>query len=154
MPALIGLQPLSKGARAALPWLAGGTFALAVASGAFAAPRAADSPSSGQIADIGRICQSSLGVQPGEAHYAGCVTSLSQSRAALARDLTAAAREIPAVDVNGARAGSYFTASPGEVHRREAAACARIGLDPASSGFASCVAGLQSAQFAADNPLD
>lgn len=47
---------------------------------------------------------------------------------------------------------SYFYASPTEVRRRERMACAHLGLEPAAPGFNSCVAGLQSAMFSADNP--
>jgi hypothetical protein len=47
---------------------------------------------------------------------------------------------------------TYPYASQREVHRREELSCARLGLDPASSAFASCVGGLDSALDQADNP--
>jgi len=49
-------------------------------------------------------------------------------------------------------AKSYAYAPQREVHRREELSCARTGLDPSSVAFAECVAGLDSALFAADNP--
>jgi hypothetical protein len=53
-----------------------------------------------------------------------------------------------------APARSYFRASPREVRGREEAACAQLGLDPASPGFAGCVSSLQASLFAADNPIN
>jgi hypothetical protein len=50
------------------------------------------------------------------------------------------------------RTRSYAYAPQSEVHRREELSCARMGMDPSSGGFAECVAGLDSALFAADNP--
>lgn len=47
---------------------------------------------------------------------------------------------------------SYFSTSPHDVFRREQLSCARLGFDPADGAFAGCVASLQSALFAADNP--
>jgi hypothetical protein len=47
---------------------------------------------------------------------------------------------------------TYPYASQRELHRREELSCARLGLDPAGGAFASCVGGLDSALFAADNP--
>jgi hypothetical protein len=49
-------------------------------------------------------------------------------------------------------AKSYAYVPQREVHRREELSCARMGMDPSSGAFASCVAGLDSALFAADNP--
>jgi hypothetical protein len=70
-----------------------------------------------------------------------------------------AGHERPATDMAMSRpmeeprlAKSYAYAPQAEVHRREELSCARMGLDPSSGGFASCVAGLDSALFAADNP--
>jgi hypothetical protein len=53
---------------------------------------------------------------------------------------------------NPGGAKSYAYSSPENVFRREQLSCARIGLDPAERAFTVCVAGLQSALFAADNP--
>jgi hypothetical protein len=44
---------------------------------AAAVPSSALSPE--QASRVGQICRSTLGVEPGEAHYAGCVESLSAS---------------------------------------------------------------------------
>jgi hypothetical protein len=160
-----------------------GVLAFAGAAGPAAAqPYDRDGPSS----DLGQICRSVVGASPGEAHYVGCVESLSESQRSfdhdravgqarasclaeglrpntpdlaectLNRSRTAradAVRPVVAADRPGA-AKSYFYASPSEVHRREETSCAGLGLEPGSGGFASCVASMQSAMFAADNPLN
>jgi hypothetical protein len=161
--------------------LASAALALTAVSGpAMAGAYNSDAPPSEQI---GQVCQSTLGVSPGEAHYAGCVESLSQSRRAFAhsqalaraRDdcldrglspnspslaectlaATETGRAAAAADTGGGvHARSYFSASPSQVHRREEAACAHLGIDPSSGGFATCVAGLQTSRFMADNPLN
>lgn len=160
---------------------AGALALMAASSPAVAGPYDPDALSPDQM---GQVCQSTLGVSPGEAHYAGCVESLSQSQRgfahgqAMARaregcldrgfapnspslaectlaasETTRAATPVDTAD-SRAHARSYFYVSPSEAHRREEAACAHLGLDPSSGGFATCVAGLQTSQFAADNPLN
>ena len=154
-----------------------------------AAGCAAAGPSGGlspdQTFEVGRICQSTLGVEPGEAHYVGCVESLSASLNDLGRGRALArarggcideglrpdtpalaqcvlrgsdaavmsARTVSQTNEAGAPR-SYFYTSPREVYRREQLSCARLGLDPTSRAFGGCVASLQSALFAADNPMN
>jgi hypothetical protein len=55
---------------------------------------------------------------------------------------------------SGRAAGPYSHASPSEIRYRERLACADLGLDPDAAGFASCVANLDSALFAADHPMN
>ncbi len=58
------------------------TVALALASAAgcaLAAPYNPDNLPADQVARIDELCQSVIGVQPGEAHYVGCVVSLTGS---------------------------------------------------------------------------
>jgi hypothetical protein len=142
-------------------------------------------PSSDQASGVGQICRSTLGVEPGEAHYVGCVESLSASMNDLGRGRALARARGDCIDrglrpdtpalaecvlhgsdapVMSARtvsqaseAGapkSYFYTAPRDVYRREQLSCARLGLDPTSRAFGGCVAGLQSALFAADNPMN
>ena len=163
--------------------------ALIVASGAALASVASAAPYNpehlppDQVAEVDRICQSVLRVQPGEAHFVGCVESLSDSwrgleharalsearATCLDRGLKPGAPDLAECELSVARTAppairpvstreepvsekSYFSASPRDVHRREELSCARLGLEPGSGGFMSCVAGLQSTLFAADNP--
>ena len=88
------------------------------------------------------------GLHPGTVPLADC------ELASKARFYTASTDRPDALETpsNGS-AGSYFSASNGEVHRRAQRACAQIGYDPVSSGFANCVAGLESSLFDADNPM-
>src|ERR1700722_4750566 len=124
---------------------------------------------------VGHVCAATLGLDPGEKHYAACVQSLSGSladlragqgmavarRACLARGMTPGAadfnecelREADAapppqvVDDSAAPAGgrSYFETSRQEAWRRGELACARLGFDPAGSAFQSCAADLRGA---------
>jgi hypothetical protein len=52
----------------------------------------------------------------------------------------------------GVKIGSYFYASPKEVHLREEKACSRLGLDPADTVFDRCVARLSAALLEVNNP--
>ena len=141
--------------------------------------------SSDQASGVGQICRSTLGVEPGEAHYVGCVESLSASLNDLGRGRALARARGGCIDqglgpntpalaqcvLRGSDAAvmsarmvsqtseadtprSYFYTSPREVYRREQLSCARLGLDPTSRAFGGCVASLQSALFAADNPMN
>jgi hypothetical protein len=158
--------------------------ALAVSAGpALAGP---SQEAIGQDSPAGGICRSIIGLTPGEAQFAACVQSLSQSWRDLvhARGLadararcrdkglrpstpelaecvldsseTAAdtAPNLLGSETTAAPARSYFGASPTETHRREERACAALGYNPATIGFASCLANLQSALFLTDNPLN
>jgi hypothetical protein len=88
------------------------------------------------------------GLTPGSASWGECELRVADGRSdAASYPMSSLGR------MDGpAGAKSYFYASPHDVHRREALACARLGFDPADGAFASCVSGLQAAMFAADNP--
>jgi hypothetical protein len=145
----------------------------------FAAPATAAPARDGAV---GRVCAGTLGLDPGEKHYAACVQSLSGSLADLrAGQGMAAARRIcldrgmtpgatdfnecelreaatapPAqiVDDTAAPAGarSYFETSRQEAWRRDELACARLGFDPAGAAFQSCAADLRGALARASMP--
>lgn len=117
-------------------------------------------------ARIGEICQTTLGLgpsepvglvwgaatmpglMPGENHYQGCVASLSGALRDAGLDHPASQASSPRDE----RLGSFFTASNGEVRRRERVACARLGLTPDSIPLERCVADLSDTFFAIDNP--
>jgi hypothetical protein len=160
---------------------------------AVAGPHNPDNLALDQLAQIGRICETVIRVPPGEAHYVGCVESLSSSMRSLGHDRTmerarvdcldrglkldspalaecvlklsdmkpdSSGLETPAPAISGTSeleqpgsSKSYFYASPRDVHRRVQLSCARLGFDPGSGGFGGCVASLQAALFAADNPM-
>jgi hypothetical protein len=89
----------------------------------------------------------SRGYRPGSPDLDVCVVQSSDQARATAPDMAMShPMEAPGL------AKSYAYAPQREVHRREELSCARMGLDPSSGAFASCVAGLDSALFAADNP--
>jgi hypothetical protein len=138
-----------------------------------------DAPS----AATGRICESVVGVRPGESHYGACIQSLTRSASVLdqVRALSSAragclargldpntpegarcvltgrrAAAVPADPtlVSAPKASSYLSASRAEARRRFETACASLGYDPTTRGFDACVTRLQSSMFLADNPLD
>jgi hypothetical protein len=103
----------------------------------------------GEALQSGRAACLSRGLRPGGAGFAVCELQSAHADPVKATDADAtvvAAAEEP----GGAR--SYAYTSPENVFRREQLSCARLGLDPADEAFATCVASLQSALFAADNP--
>ncbi len=176
------------------PWIrsvAASVSALAVVGVAACAtagpyPYNPDRLASTQVGEIGRVCQTVVGVQPSEARYFACVGSLSDSarnigrgralqqarNGCMAKGLRPGSPDLDicVVESTGSASASvpdlamsrrmeepgvsktYPYASQREVHRREELSCARLGLDPAGEAFASCVGGLDSALFAADNP--
>jgi hypothetical protein len=103
----------------------------------------------GEALQSGRAACLNRGLRPGGAGFAVC--ELQSAHAGPVRATDADATVIAAAEEPGG-ARSYAYTSPGNVFRREQLSCARLGLDPADEAFASCVAGLQSALFAADNP--
>jgi hypothetical protein len=53
---------------------------------------------------------------------------------------------------NRSPVSSFYTASPGEIARRERAACAELGLNPLYAAFDNCVAQMDDTFFRIDNP--
>jgi len=95
------------------------------------------------------------GLQPNTPELAECVLKSADARAGEGMASAREPRTSRVSDMNqSGSVKSYFYTSPSDVHRREELACARLGLDPVSGGFGSCVAGLQAALFAADNPMN
>jgi hypothetical protein len=130
-----------------------------------------------------QICQTVIGVQPTDFHFAGCVASLKDSfQSARHEDATARAQSdcfrrglkphsadlsLCLLKAEDAKAGPdadgpsdasgtvisgmgytegvgpYRSASFDVVLHREQQACARLGIDPDSGDFTSCVSGLQ-----------
>jgi hypothetical protein len=98
----------------------------------------------------------------GAAHETCLARGLPTGTPALAECTLAGAQTQPAaLDTSAASATlmqnpggskSWFSISNGDRLRREQLACARLGLDPVSGGFDSCVAGLRATLFELDNP--
>lgn len=103
----------------------------------------------GEALQSGREACLNKGLRPDGPGFSVCELEAARDRPA--RMTGADAAEIAAVAEPGGPK-SYAYASPDIVYRREQLSCARLGLDPASRAFGVCVAGLQSALFAADNP--
>lgn len=145
-----------------------------------AAPPALASPSGDGA--VGRVCAGTLGLAPGEKHYAACVQSLTGSlanldagrgvaaarHACLARGLAPGAADFDECELREAgaatraqaiddsappgRARSYFETSRREAWRRGELACAKLGFDPADAAFQGCVADLRGALAQASMP--
>ena len=155
-------------------------FALALATNIVAVATPARA---GDINGVGSVCENVVRLHPGEAHYAACVQSLSDSaRAAHSRVLlqqadtacrqrfasdtpalaecvlnTDATASDPAPDRTAASPGgtrSWYAVSPGVAFRREQTACAAMGFDPVDGAFSACSADLHAALAAADNPMN
>jgi hypothetical protein len=157
-----------------------GAFSLAALACLAAPPAALAGPA--RDGAVGRVCTGTLGLVPGEKHYAACVQSLSESlanlqagqgmaaarRACAARGLTpgeaafdecelrlANARPAPAPvgDAPPVSGGrSYFSGSRADAAHRDELACARLGFDPAGTAFQSCVGNLRGALARASMP--
>ena len=147
---------------------------LATPPAAFAAP--------GRDGAVGRICAGTMGLAPGEKHYAACVQSLSESlsslqagrgmmaarRTCLARGMSPGAANFDECELREADAApppqvaddsaapgggrSYFEGSRHAAWQRMQLACARLGFDPADAPFQSCVADLRGALARASMP--
>jgi hypothetical protein len=155
--------------------------AAGVSGCAAAAPYNPANLAAGRLAQVGDLCRSAIGLKPGFTLYDACVESLSSSAARLERagarqaahgacldqgagaGATLATCELDVADRAGgaaapasapaaAPAKSFYRASAREVRVREQRACAGLGYDPTSGGFAACVAGLDAALYAADHP--
>jgi hypothetical protein len=133
-----------------------GAFALAsMAACAQAGTSNPVSAATDQFAPAGQICQTVVRVKRGEAHYAACVSSLSDTPQS-AGDVRAVRRDVAignAADMQAPKATrSYFYASPHEVFRRVQLSCARLGFDPANGAFTNCDGNLAAALNAIDAP--
>jgi hypothetical protein len=104
---------------------------------------------SGQAMQQARANCFDKGLRPGEPGFGEC-----ELRSADAQPVRTTTTWAPAANDAAEPGGtkSYFYASPRDVFRREQLSCGRLGFDPADGGFGSCVAGLQSSMFEADNP--
>jgi hypothetical protein len=89
------------------------------------------------------------GLKPGSPDLAVCTLQSIKAKSS-----GGSATALTLTNTSAARGAirSYFSVSNGDRFRREQLGCAQLGLDPVSGAFDSCVAGLRSALFAADNP--
>jgi hypothetical protein len=87
------------------------------------------------------------GLKSGSADLAVCTLQSSRAKPA---DIKAS--DLTLTGVGPAPAKSYFSASNRDRFHREQLACAELGLNPVSSAFDGCVAGLRSNLFELDNP--
>lgn len=126
-------------------------FSFSAATAAPAAPLPWLSPPVTPDERVGTICSLIVGLPTGPySQYEACKDGLSHSFAA-AKD---EGRILPDMTkLPDRRVTSYFSASNGEIHRREVSACAQIGSNPATAAFAQCLADLQFDLFDADHPL-
>jgi hypothetical protein len=150
-------------------------LAMAPPGGAYAGSWAGDG-------EVGAVCASVVGVQPGEKHYAACVESLSRSlsglragegmglarRGCLAQGYrpntpglaecelaaapAAATRGPEYPAANPGGSRSYFTVSRETAFQRDQLACARLGFDPTQAPFGDCAADLRAALARASEP--
>jgi len=104
---------------------------------------------SAQAMQQARVSCFGKGLRPGEPGFGECELQSAEVQPVRTTTTWAAATNDAALP-GGTK--SYFYASPRDVFRREQLACARLGFDPADGGFGSCVAGLESSMFEADNP--
>jgi hypothetical protein len=132
--------------------------------------------------EVGRVCETVVGLQPNEKHYAACVESLTQSaqglrqgeslaiarRGCLAqgyRPNTSGLAECELASGPAAAAGgpaypsqvpggsrSYFVVSRETAFQRDQLACARLGFDPSQPPFGDCAADLRGALARASDP--
>jgi hypothetical protein len=125
-----------------------GAAALTLAMLALASVASAKTPAP---TAVGQVCRGVMRLEPGETHFDGCVSSLSDSLGRFSEPKAAAVT--PAVLENASEARkSWFYVAFKERRRREQQSCALLGFDPASRAFDSCVANLAGTLAAADNP--
>ena len=108
----------------------------------------------GRGRDLARAREDCMGrgLLQGSAALAEC--ELREKDAPLARPVLAGepGAEAPTLRAVPYWAVPYWAASNADIHRREELSCARLGLEPVDAPFAACVANLDAALFAADNP--
>jgi hypothetical protein len=90
------------------------------------------------------------GLAPGGAALPQCELSIASEHATAASDAADVRINTGALEPVGA---SYYKVSSREIHKREQAACARLGYDPVDGGFAKCVASLDSALYASEHVM-
>jgi hypothetical protein len=88
------------------------------------------------------------GLKPGTTELSDC--ELTARR----RPMNQAAQPVLEAAAPTRSAKSYFNASVAEIRRREQRACAEIGYDPVSPGFAQCVGTLTGYMDEADYPVE
>jgi len=131
---------------------------------------------------VGPLCQSVVGLAPGEKHFAACEQSLADSLRGLREgEGTGLARQeclgrgyrantpglaecelsaAPAAEPRGPAfdapipggSRSYFLVSRDTAFQRDQLACAKLGFDPAQSAFADCASELRGALARASEP--
>jgi hypothetical protein len=124
---------------------------LADAAPARAAPFNPDALPPAQLTVIDGLCRHVIGLGRDEKRFFVCVGSLSNS----ARDLPGGAASYPPAGATGPEPGlqkGYTYASFREIRHREQLSCGRLGFEPGSDAFVTCVASLDAALFKADNP--
>ncbi len=198
MPTLVSARSTKLTVRNATIAVAAIASFASFARGAFAADYG-HGLDTGQRAQLGEVCQSTMGLKSweapssvwggaqdpklggGENHYQGCVNSLAtalsgvgQAHSMVRADADCRARgfaegspslaecvlHAPAARVEPVALGggerrapsSFYTASPGEIARREREACAAVGLNPLSAAFDNCVADMSDTFDRIDNP--
>jgi hypothetical protein len=116
-------SPMEFPRRSARSWrgvtamLAAALTLASIADCAMAGPYNPDNLPTDQVARIGEVCQSVIGVQPGESHYVRCVVSLT---------------------------GSLHNLSRGHALAQARQSCLRQGVEPETAELSACV--LRSAQ--------
>jgi hypothetical protein len=93
------------------------------------------------------------GFDTGSPDLALCVLRSINSRPEPAATQAASASAMPVSEKMPTAGGSYTYASPHENARREQAACAALGFEPAHGAFQSCVKGLSDTFYAIDHPI-
>ncbi len=94
------------------------------------------------------------GLEPGSPELAVCVLQSTETASSPAAPGAATAGAAPPDRGLMPASGSFYKASNRELTRREQLACAELGLEPASSPFASCVRNLKATFYAIDNPVE
>ena len=132
-------------------FVAAAVVVLAGAAPARAAPFNPDALPPAQLGVIDGLCRDVIGLGPDEKRFFVCVGSLSNS----ARDFSAGPASSSPASAAGAEPGrqkGYAYASFRELRHREELSCGRLGIEPRTDAFVSCVASLDAALFKADNP--
>jgi hypothetical protein len=121
-----------------------------------------------QISRVDQVCKNVMGLSPSErliggewegnaeldywtSRYRGCVTSLSDSiKKAGDKSVDQKTHRALPLPIAG---GSLFYATQQETQRREAEACAAVGIKPPGEAFEACVRNLEETFHAIDTPI-